>query len=140
MCLRVPAPLGWKSYVHPEGCIYYVHEHVVKSNKDSWNVRVITQADLAPHGAAETIQDLAELACSDVSCNPSFPRDVDLVLELMDTGNTTTAGYYFVHHENKCLFWLQEFDGIDIFRECGGVTEISHKRQLLGKSNLSMPD
>lgn len=136
MCLRLPVLPGWEACVHPEGCIYY--KGVV--DEDSSKVRVVTQADLALPGVAEIIQGLAKLAYSCAFRDPSFPRDVDLVLELTDVGNPITSGYYFVHHENKCLFWLQEFDGTAIFRECGGVTKIPHKRQLLGNSRFSMPD
>jgi ethanolamine utilization protein EutQ (cupin superfamily) len=103
---------------------------VVVFDEDSWKVRVITQADLARAGVVETIEKLAkQLAYSYARCDPSFPKEVDLVLELVDEGNSTKIGYYFVHHENKCLFWLEDFDGMVIFRECSGVTELSHKRQ-----------
>jgi hypothetical protein len=140
MCLRRLAPPGWEVYIHPEGCIYYRHESVIIFGEDPWNVRVITQADLARVGVAETIEDLAKLAYSYARRDPSFPRDVDLVLELTDMSNIATAGYYFVHHENKCLFWLQDFDGTVIFRECSGVTKLSHKRQSLGNSRPVVAD
>ena len=71
---------------------------------------------------------------------PSFPKEVDLVLELMDVGNPMKARYYFVHHENRCLFWLEEIDGASILRGCSVVTELSHKRQLLCDSLLFIPD
>jgi hypothetical protein len=111
-------------------------------DEDPWNIRVITQADLTRAGVAEIIEDLARLAYSHARCDPSFPRGVDLVLELMDVENTTTAvaGYYFVHHKNKCLFWLRNFDGTVIFRECSGATEISHKRQSLDDSRFAVRD
>lgn len=105
---------------------------MVDFNGSSREIRVITQADLVHHGVAETIENLAKLAYSHACQYSSFPVNVDLVLELMDDGETMTAGYYFVHHKNMCLFWLQEFDGTVILRECSGVTELSHKRQLCG--------
>ncbi|OJA20151.1 hypothetical protein AZE42_08448, partial [Rhizopogon vesiculosus] len=127
--LQRPVPPRWEVHIHPEGCIYYFHEGVVVFGGDSWKVRVITQADLARAGVVKTIENLAkQLASSYARCDPSFPGEVDLVLELMDEGNSTTIGYYFVHHENRCLFWLQDFDAAVIFRECSGVTELSHKQ------------
>ncbi|KAG2343006.1 hypothetical protein BDR05DRAFT_315229 [Suillus weaverae] len=46
----------------------------------------------------------------------------------MDVGETVTGGYYFVHYENRCLFWLHDFDATAILRECSGVTKLSHKQ------------
>lgn len=123
-----PVPPGWQVYIHPEGCLYYCYESVVDFDGSSREIRVITQADLVHHGVAETIENLAKLAYSHACQYSSFPVNVDLVLELMDDGETMTAGYYFVHHKNMCLFWLQEFDGTVILRECSGVTELSHKQ------------
>jgi len=127
---RRPVPSGWQFCIHPEGCIYYLRESVA-SDEDPLKIRIITQADLAHDGAAKMIEDLAKRVYNDARHYPSFPREVDLVLELVDVGNTIEAGYYFVHHKNRCLFWLEEFDGTVILRECSGVTELSHKRQLL---------
>lgn len=123
-----PVPPGWQVYIHPEGCLYYCYESVVDFDGSSREIRVITQADLVHHGVAETIENLAKLAYSHACQNSSFPVNVDLVLELMDDVETMTAGYYFVHHKNMCLFWLQEFDATVILRECSGVTELSHKQ------------
>ncbi|KAG2069569.1 hypothetical protein BDR04DRAFT_1101458 [Suillus decipiens] len=127
---RRPVPPGWKVYTHPEGCLYYCYETVVNFDGCSRNIHVTTQADLAHDRIAETIENLAKLAYSHACQYPSFPMNVDLVLELKDVGETVTGGYYFVHHENRCLFWLQDFDATFILRECCGVTELSHKRKF----------
>ncbi|KAG1851965.1 hypothetical protein F4604DRAFT_1303455 [Suillus subluteus] len=119
-------PPGWQIFIHPEGCLYYCYESVVNFDRYSRKIHVITQADLVHDGVAETIENLAKLAYSHACQYSSFPVKVDLVLELMDVGETITAGYYFAHHENRCLFWLQDFDATSILRECYGVTELSH--------------
>ncbi|KAG1831950.1 hypothetical protein DFJ58DRAFT_671222, partial [Suillus subalutaceus] len=123
-------PPGWQIYIHPEGCLYYCYESVVNFDRYSKKIHVITQADLVHDGVAETTENLAKLAYSHACQYPSFPVNVDLVLELMDVGETITAGYYFAHHENRCLFWLQDFDATSILRECCGVTELSHIRMV----------
>lgn len=123
-----PVPPGWQIYTHPEGCLYYCYESSVNFHGYSRKIRVITQADLVHDGVAETIENLARLVYSHACQYSSFPVNVDLVLELMDVRETVTAGYYFVHHENRCLFWLQDFDATVILRECCGVTELSHKQ------------
>lgn len=123
-----PVPPGWKVYIHPEGCLYYCYESVVAFDGCSRKIHVITQADLTHGGVAGTIESLAKLAFSDACRYSSFPVNVDLVLELMDVGETVTGGYYFVHYENRCLFWLHDFDATAILRECSGVTKLSHKQ------------
>ncbi|KAG1831953.1 hypothetical protein DFJ58DRAFT_918204 [Suillus subalutaceus] len=124
--IKRPVPPGWQIYIHPEGCLYYCYDSVVDFHGYSRRIHIITQADLVHDGIAETIENLAKLAYSHAYQYPSFPVNVDLVLELMDVRETITAGYYFVHHENRCLFWLQDFNATGILRECCGVTELSH--------------
>jgi hypothetical protein len=99
---------------------------VVNFDRCSRKIHVVTQVDLVHDGVVETIEKLAKLAYSHTCQYSSFPVNVDLVLELMHIGETVTAGYYFVHHENRCLFWLQDFDATVILRECSGVIELSH--------------
>ncbi|KAG1834813.1 hypothetical protein EV424DRAFT_1309562, partial [Suillus variegatus] len=123
-------PPGWQAYIHPEGRLYYCCENVVTFDGCSRKIRVITQADLVRDGVAETIEDLAKLAYSHACHYSSFPANVDLVLEPKDVGETIIGEYYFVHHKNRCLFWLLDFDAVDILRECSGVTELAHKSMV----------
>ncbi|KAG2056000.1 hypothetical protein BDR06DRAFT_305551 [Suillus hirtellus] len=126
--IEISAPPGWQAYIHPEGRLYYCYESVVAFDGCSKTLHVITQADLVRDGVAETIEDLAKLAYSHASQYSSFPANVDLVLEPKDVGETIIGEYYFVHHKNRCLFWLLDFDAVDILRECSGVTELAHKK------------
>ncbi|KAG1729271.1 hypothetical protein EDB19DRAFT_1913462 [Suillus lakei] len=123
-----PVSPGWQVYIHPEGCLYYCYDREVAFDEYSKKIRIVTQADITRDGVSETIENLAKLAYSHAYHYPHFPEDVDLVLQLMDVGKTVTGGYYFVHRENRCLFWLQDFDATVILRECSGVTELSHKQ------------
>ncbi|KAG1903129.1 uncharacterized protein F5891DRAFT_117386 [Suillus fuscotomentosus] len=126
--IEISAPPGWQAYIHPEGRLYYCYENVVTFDGCSRKIHVITQADLVRDGVAETIEDLAKLAYSHACHYSSFPANVDLVLEPKDVGETIIGEYYFVHHKNRCLFWLLDFDAVDILRECSGVTELAHKK------------
>ncbi|KAG2142103.1 hypothetical protein BD769DRAFT_51438 [Suillus cothurnatus] len=117
-----PVPPGWKIFIHPEGCLYYCYENMEDFDGCSRKIRVITQADLVH---VETVEKFAKFAYSHACQHSSFPVNVDLVLELVH-GETVTARYYFVNHENRCLFWLEDFDATVILWECSGVTELSH--------------
>ncbi|KAG2156892.1 uncharacterized protein EDB93DRAFT_874558 [Suillus bovinus] len=121
-------PPGWHAHIHPEGRLYYCYDSVVTFDGSSRKIHVITQADLERDGVAEAIENLAKLAYRHAYQYPFFPVNVNLVLELMDVSKSITGGYYFVHHENKCLFWLNDFDATIILGECSGVTELSHKQ------------
>jgi hypothetical protein len=35
--------------------------------------------------------------------------ELQLVIELIPTGDGIVGGYYFVYPNNRCLFWLDEF-------------------------------
>lgn len=120
-------PPGWQVHIHPEGCIYYSYESEENFDGCSKKIRVTTQADLVHERVAETIENIAKFLYGHACQYPSFPVNaVDLVLELIDVGEI--IGYYFVHHENRCLFWLHDFDAIEILQECCGATELSHKQ------------
>ncbi|KAG1729463.1 hypothetical protein EDB19DRAFT_2027743 [Suillus lakei] len=126
--LMGPVSPGWQVYVHPEGCLYYCYVSEIVFGEYPKKIRIVTQVDITRDGISEIIENLAKLAYSHAYHYPHFPVDVDLVLELMDVGETIIGGYYFVHRENRCLFWLQDFDATVILRECNGVTELSHKQ------------
>ncbi|KAG2069582.1 hypothetical protein BDR04DRAFT_1101474 [Suillus decipiens] len=124
-----PLPLGWQVYIHPEGCLYYCYDGVVNSDGCLKKIHVTTQADLVNDRVAETIENIAKFLYGHACRYPSFlVNAVDLVLELKIVGETVTGGYYFVHHENRCLFWLHDFDGSEILQECCWTTELSHKQ------------
>ena len=52
------------------------------------------------------------------------------MLEFRNSGN---CGYYFVNHAKQCLFWLDEFDGIDFL----GEVKVKYSLSLVGGSFFS---
>ena len=48
-------------------------------------------------------------------------KDYDLVLDIMPENNTIKWSYYYACHENRCLFWLEEYDGSYMVSEIDGV-------------------
>jgi hypothetical protein len=60
--------------------------------------------------------------------NVTLPPGVELVLEIVPFKDQLICGYYFVNHNSRCLFWLEEFDAEEI---CGdiGVVSLSHLRE-----------
>jgi hypothetical protein len=65
----------------------------------------------------------------------TFPSNTFIVLELRQSGR---CGYYFVNHDEQCLFWLDRFD----FSPFLFPLEISHTTSHVGKqhSNFQCPD
>ena len=49
------------------------------------------------------------------------------MLEFRNSGN---CGYYFVNHAKQCLFWLDEFNGIDFL----GEVRVKYTLSLVGGS------
>ena len=60
----------------------------------------------------------------------SFPtRDYDLVLDIVETKDKrTTRQYYFVDHNTRTLFWLEDYDMSEssLLEEIPGVEEPGH--------------
>jgi hypothetical protein len=54
--------------------------------------------------------------------------EVELVLEpmLSKDGTDIVCGYYFVDHETRCLFWLENFDVSYTLADIKGVKSPAH--------------
>ena len=48
-------------------------------------------------------------------------KDYDLVLDIMPMDDDVQWSYYYACHENRCLFWLEPYDGSHITSEIFGV-------------------
>ncbi|KAF8814774.1 hypothetical protein BYT27DRAFT_7081775, partial [Phlegmacium glaucopus] len=55
-----------------------------------------------------------------------IPGETCLVLELRNSGR---CGYYFVNHAELCLFWLDEFNGMDLLSE----VKVDYTPSLIGE-------
>ncbi|KAJ2914628.1 hypothetical protein MD484_g5809, partial [Candolleomyces efflorescens] len=97
---RPKLPDNWETFVHPEGTRYF--------KKTDAFVPVLTEAWIYEEPLRAEIEQYIQSISDYVDGNHiSFPPNVYLVLELRQTGR---YGYYFVNHDEKCLFWLEPFD------------------------------
>ena len=57
-------------------------------------------------------------------------QDYDLVLDIMPVkvkdSDKIRWAYYYACHENRCLFWLEPYDGSYIVSELVGVDNPAH--------------
>jgi hypothetical protein len=56
-----------------------------------------------------------------------FPTgDYDLVLDIVETKDKKTMQYYFVDHNARTLFWLDDYDMSCLLDDIRGAEEPSH--------------
>ncbi|KAG2337053.1 hypothetical protein BDR05DRAFT_1005359 [Suillus weaverae] len=87
---------GWESVVHPEGALYF-HDATR---------HVFTDANLRSKRLLKAINHLAHqllLQASDI-----IDDSTHLVIELQVKEDA--CNYYFVQHDKRLLFWLQDYD------------------------------
>jgi hypothetical protein len=117
-------PKGWIAYRHPEGGLYYVHT----DSKTFTEVNIlcdeihedIEYSRTFLFSALETEikkRDLSELKVD----------EVQLVLEPMLDERGVMVCYYFVNPRTRSLFWLDDWEGREIFKDCRGVLSYPHK-------------
>ena len=76
----------------------------------------------------EALAEIYELRES----SPPLPAgDWELALELGEDSETGKlfCWYYFACHSTRCLFWLHQFDLLDVLFDLRGVTELTHIRE-----------
>ena len=63
----------------------------------------------------------------DLTSARTIQPDAELVLEITpDEDGEIACGYYFVHHQNRCLFWLEEFEADPLIYEIQGLSSAAH--------------
>jgi len=111
-----PLPSEWTPLVHPEGALYFYHD----------DRRIFTDAYLYdPHillHASAFIRRIDELKLA-ITIQP----EAELVLEITpDYAGNLECGYYFVHHQTRSLFWLEEFEVEDLACGITGLSSAAH--------------
>jgi hypothetical protein len=93
--------------------------------------KILTEANLYQPEMAQDVDIFIEkiddmLRVGDFEVGPT----AELVLEpmLSSKGDEMICGYYFVDHEKRCLFWLEDFDASFLLREVKGATSPAHIR------------
>ncbi|KAJ7359247.1 hypothetical protein DFH08DRAFT_686330, partial [Mycena albidolilacea] len=116
---------GWTRCQHPEGAQYFFHEEK----------RVFTDANLFDNASLTFIHENIHkvhdfLRVHSVHLEPG----VDLVLdEYVYADGSKGCQYYFVNHQGRCVFWIDNGDS-DLFpvtQEVKGMTSASHIRHEL---------
>lgn len=107
----------WETVVHPEGALYFYDA----------TRHVFTDAKMTNSKILKTINNIADQLRSKAS--DIIDNSTHLVLELQAEG---FCNYYFVQHDKRLLFWLQDFDEpIRIYEHVKGVTRDTHIKVAL---------
>ncbi|KAJ7220799.1 hypothetical protein GGX14DRAFT_432111 [Mycena pura] len=121
----VPPPLGWKTCLHPEGAQYFFHKEK----------RVFTDANLFDNRLLKFINDY--MGDIDDFCRAhgvQLEPHIDLVLdEFLYSDDSRGCQYYFVNHQKRCVFWLDETTSnmFSVCSEVNGMSSPSHFRHEL---------
>jgi len=95
--------------------------------------RTFTEMDVCEKGYREDVeffmQGLLDALKSELE-SKSMELDmkhVDLVIEPKRLNGSVVGNYYFANHRDRCLFWLDDFDGKEVLDGCKGIESLSHK-------------
>ncbi|KAH7921699.1 hypothetical protein BV22DRAFT_1121988 [Leucogyrophana mollusca] len=105
---------GWSALVHPEGALYFYHEHR----------RIFTDVDICLSHNEATLTSCADVLRSKVT-DPDLRINAPLVIRM--NKERKECSYYFVHHGNRCLFWVHHFLAESILDNVKGL---KHTHQL----------
>ncbi|KAH0826608.1 hypothetical protein J3R83DRAFT_4972 [Lanmaoa asiatica] len=121
-------PEGWTACRHPEGALYFIHS-------ESKTFSEVNMCDGVIHDDIESFRTylFSELETEIRNRNLSEFLKVDevqLVLEPKLDELGLMCCYYFVNSRTRSLFWLNEWDGYEIFEDCRGILSPPHKGKL----------
>ncbi|KAJ7045570.1 hypothetical protein C8F04DRAFT_1065334 [Mycena alexandri] len=94
-------PPEWEAKTQSEGQVFFYNE---KKN-------IITETWLYNPGWCEQITSFIEVIDNLREKNElNIPQDAELVLEIQydEDFQESYCGYYFAHHETRCIFWLHD--------------------------------
>ncbi|KAF8137481.1 hypothetical protein EV363DRAFT_1318110 [Boletus edulis] len=117
-------PEGWRACRHPEGALYFVHSE----SKTFAEVNICNEeiyADIEHFRTSLFSKLKAEIRKQ----NSEFLQvgEVQLVLEPKRDDLGFVCCYYFVNPRTRCLFWLSEWKGYEIFKDCRSDLSLPHK-------------
>ncbi|KAJ8696207.1 hypothetical protein PTI98_006093 [Pleurotus ostreatus] len=119
------APVGWTRYEHPKGPTYFHHE----------SKNIFTNTLLGTSANLDTISRFITSFESFVSDNRiHLDPSSELVFALSESGKSAgRCGYYLVDHQNRTVFWLDEFNAAYLpdWRDVPGVMADAHIRHEL---------
>ncbi|KAF9237365.1 hypothetical protein BU15DRAFT_48882, partial [Melanogaster broomeanus] len=111
-------PDGWTAQRHPEGALYFMHS-------DSKTFTEVNICNEEIFGDIEYFRDFlfSELQGEIHNRNLSGSLNIDevqLVVEPKGDHQGVICCYYFVNPSSRSLFWLDDWQGDEIFRDCRG--------------------
>ncbi|KAF9229960.1 hypothetical protein BU15DRAFT_69608 [Melanogaster broomeanus] len=118
-------PDGWTAHRHPEGALYFMHS-------DSKTFTEVNICNKVICGDVEYFVDFLfrELRVEINNRNLSGSLNIDevqLVVEPQADHQVLVCRYYFVNPKSRSLFWLNDWEGNEIFSDCRGVCSLPHK-------------
>ncbi|KAF8842886.1 hypothetical protein BDN67DRAFT_925280 [Paxillus ammoniavirescens] len=118
-------PQGWTAHRHPQGVLYFMHEDSKTFTEvDMYNELILEDIEYFRRFLFSELRDEIEKRDLSMSLNCD---ELQLVLEPMLDGDDLLCGYYFVNPGRRSLFWLDDWDGEEIFRDCRGDLSLHHK-------------
>ena len=115
-------PPDWEACTHPEGRLYFYHAAKVCSRNISWTLltthnsqRIYTDCDVRNPKILKTLDTFSKEIddrISEQSLVLPVQRELVLFLEERKVSGGYNWCYYFVDHETRTLFWIQECNPI----------------------------
>ncbi|KAG2368659.1 hypothetical protein BDR07DRAFT_1390523 [Suillus spraguei] len=113
---------GWEPCTHPEGALFFYQPRK----------RVCTDANVRDHVTRVKADKAVEKAYQEVrNALTDIPSFVELGLELMVEDGKEKWGYYFVDHERRVIFWLEDYKFLELVNNVRGVKRKSHVKYAL---------
>ncbi|KIJ09102.1 hypothetical protein PAXINDRAFT_172628 [Paxillus involutus ATCC 200175] len=118
-------PPGWTAHRHPEGALYFMHvESKTFTEVNVCNEEICDDIEYFKRFLFSELQDEIEKR----GLSGSLKHDeVQLVLEPKMDVDGLLCSYYFVNPWSRCLFWLDDWEGEEIFSDCRGDLSLPHK-------------
>ncbi|KAK0477833.1 hypothetical protein IW261DRAFT_1338212, partial [Armillaria novae-zelandiae] len=118
-------PQPWTSYIHPEGARYFRRKHDLFT--------IYTDAHLFDPKILQAVQkfvdQIDEYLTRHDTTEVSFDAEtVDLILDVtLSKTKSMFCGYYFAHHANRTVFWLDDFKSSErLWPGIDGVSSPDH--------------
>ena len=97
-------PPGWRSYVHPEGALYFHRRS---------QLNVVTGDDLSSVAASSHIHYWSDEVIK-MFGEIGIPLSDSYELHLEFNEDQLSCGYYIVDHLKRCIFWLEPVSTDDV--------------------------
>ncbi|KAF9041696.1 hypothetical protein BDP27DRAFT_759491 [Rhodocollybia butyracea] len=118
-------PKEWVRYTHPEGAQYFCYRHAL--------FLVYTDANLYDSEILSKTEEFLRQVVGYVSRNEQKlhvvfdTKTIDLVMDVTYSGSELVCGYYFAHHPNQMIFWVDKFPASRrLWGDVKGVTSEQH--------------